>query len=80
MEVDLARHIARCVFLSSRQLSELIPILKDNCSADEYQQFTKGIATVIAHMNLELMNKICAEHPQVEKEIEADMAKYGRFL
>lgn len=51
MDINLARHIARCIFLSSRQLSELIPILKDNCNPDEYQAYTKGIATAIAHIN-----------------------------
>jgi hypothetical protein len=80
IDVNLARHVARCVFLSSRQISELIPILKENCSPDECKDYTKGIATVLAHINFELMNKLCAEHPQLEKEIEADIAKYGRYL
>ena len=80
MNIDIARHIARAVFRSSRELTELIPFLKDHLSAEEHAAYSKAIGSAVAAIQLDVMNKLLADHPALESEIEANLAKYGRYL
>ena len=80
MNIDLARHVARAAFRSSRELSELVPFLKDRLDAEEYTMYAKAIGSVIAAIQLDVMNKLVTDHPVLEAEIEAGIAKYGRYL
>jgi hypothetical protein len=80
MDIDLARHVVRAAFRSSHELGELLPVLKEHCSEEEYRAYTKAIATAIASIQLELTNRAASEHPGLEQEIEVSMNKYGRYL
>jgi len=80
VNIDLARHVARAAFRSSRELSELVPFLKDRLDAEEYTMYAKAIGSVIAAIQLDVMNKLVTDHPVLEAEIEAGIAKYGRYL
>jgi hypothetical protein len=80
MKIDLARHVARAAFRSSRGLSELIPFLKDQLDAKEYEPYAKAIAAAVAAIQVDLMNKLLADHPGLEAEIEASIQKYDRYL
>ncbi len=80
MDIDLARHVARAAFRSSRELSDLIPFLKDHLDTEEYQPYAKAIASAVAAIHLDLMNKLFADHPGLEAEVEASIEKYGRYL
>lgn len=70
----------RTVFRSARELEGLIPLLKEHASAEEYATYGKGIAMVLAAMSTELSSKVLAGHAELSQEIDADMAKYGRYL
>lgn len=80
MNIDVARHVIRALFRSGRELEELIPLLKENCEADEYQVYVKAIATAIASIHLEIGNRVTASHPGLEQEIESTIDKYDRYL
>jgi hypothetical protein len=80
MNIDLARHIARAAFRSSREIGELVPFLKDRLSPDEYSIYSKAIGSAVAAIQVDLMNKLLADHPALNSEIEASIAKYGRYL
>lgn len=80
MNIDLARHVVRAAFRSSRELSNLLPLLKENLSAGEYQHYAKAIAAAIAATQLEVVNAVTSSHPELEAEIEAQMSKYDRYL
>lgn len=80
MDVDLARHVARAAFRSSRELGDLVPFLKERLSADEYPDYARSIASAIAAIHLDLVNKLIADHPGLEGEIEASIATHGRYL
>jgi hypothetical protein len=79
MDIDLARHIVRTAFHSGRELEELLGPLKEQCGEDEYDDYAKAIATAIAAIQLEVMNRALASHPDLEKEIEASIATFGRY-
>jgi hypothetical protein len=80
MNIDLARHVARAAFRSSRELGDLIPYLKEHLSAEEYPSYAKAIASAVASIQLDLVNKLMTDHPGLEAEIETSIAKHGRYL
>lgn len=80
MDIDVARHVARACFRSSGELESQLNLLKAHCSAEEYTTYAKAIASAIASIHLEVMNRVTAAHPQLESEIEASIAKHGRYL
>jgi hypothetical protein len=43
-------------------------------------EFSKAIATAIASIQLEVVNRLTAAHPALESEIETMIGKYNRYL
>lgn len=80
MDIDLARHIVRVNFRCSRELQDLMQLLKQQLPEAEYKVQARGIATAIASMGDALMNRAVAARPELEREIEASMAKFDRYL
>jgi hypothetical protein len=80
MDINLARHVIQSCFGSARELEGLLVLLKEHCTADEYQTYAKAIATAIASIHIEIVNRITSSHPELEAELEASIAKYGRYL
>jgi hypothetical protein len=80
MDTDLARHVIRTAFQSARELESLLAPVKAHCSAEEYAKYSKAIATAIASIHLEIVNRVTSDQPGLEGEIEAKIAKYGRYV
>ena len=80
MDINVARHVLRTAFRSSGELQQLLPVLQKSCAADQYQAYAKAIAAVLAEITLELTNRVVAEHPVLEAEVEAHFTEHGRFL
>ena len=59
---------------------DLLSLLKEQCSPEEYRDYVAGIARAIDAINDALMNKAIASHPQLTNRIEADLAEFGRIL
>jgi hypothetical protein len=80
MDDKLAWHIIRVSFRTARELQDLLSLLKEQCSPEEYRDYVAGIAQAIDAINDALMNKAIASHPQLTNRIEADLAEFGRIL
>jgi len=80
MERELAKHVVVTGFRSSSVLQELIPLLKKHCNPDEYEQFAKAIASVIAETSLEILNPIFQKYPDLKEEVDKKIDKYGKFI
>jgi hypothetical protein len=80
MDKDVARHIIRAAFRCSGELEELLPVLKTRCSPDEYKAFAIEIAKVIDCVGVALINRVLSIHPDLEAEIEANLARSGRAM
>ena len=80
MNIDIARHVARAAFKSSHELSELVPFLNDRLGAEEYAAYAKAIGLAVAAIQVDLMKKLVTDHPGLEAEIEASIAKHGRYV
>jgi hypothetical protein len=80
VDVAVARHVLRGAFRASRELQELLPALKAECGAEEYDAWLKAIATTVAEIGLSVTNKATDAHPELEAEIEAQIERYGAYL
>jgi hypothetical protein len=79
MNIELARTIARAAFRSTRELGALMPLIKEKLPGEEYVVYSKAIASAIAGIQLDIVNKLTAEHPGLEAEIEKSIEKTGRY-
>ena len=80
MNIDLAREMIRVAFATSRELQDLTALLKRQLDADEYKEHSLANAAAIAGIGDALTNKALAAHPELKDEIEAKLAKYGRYI
>ena len=80
MDSRLAWHVISVSFRVSRELQALLPILKEQLSAEEYQDYAQGIARSIHAITTALIGKSIASHPELADRMEADLAKFGRVL
>ncbi len=51
----------------------MLPVIRERCPPEEYETYAKAIAACLAEASLQLMNRLLAEHPALEDEIEATM-------
>jgi len=79
MDEDLAWEIVRAAFRSSRELQDLLSLLKDRASADGYQDYAPGIARAVDAINDALLNPVIAAHPPLADRIEAELNAHGRI-
>ena len=80
MDSKLAWHVIGVSFRVNRELQDLLPILKEHCSPEEYEDIAKGIARSIHAVTTALINKSVSSYPELAERVEADLAKFGRVL
>lgn len=80
MDKDLSRHFATIAFKTSSAFTSLAPLLNEHRSRAEYESYAKAIAAVSYKVHTEILNKIFSSHPELEKEIEDKIKKYGELL
>ncbi len=80
MDINLGRHVIQSAFRSGRELEGLLTLLKEHCKGDEYQTYAKAIATAIAAIHVEIVNRVTSTYPELETELESSIRKYGRYL
>jgi hypothetical protein len=80
MTQDPAWHIIRTAFRCSAELQELLRLLKESGSADDYEKYRLSIAAAIDAINVQLTAKVLAAHPGLEKRIESELNQFGRLV
>ncbi len=80
MDEDLAKHVATATFRAMSELTNLVPLLKQHCNAAEYEPYLKAIASVTGLASSALLHKVFLAHPEIEKEFDAKIAKYGKLI
>jgi hypothetical protein len=78
MDSKLAWHLIGVSFRVAGELQELLPRLKEQCSAEEYKGHARAIAGAIHGVNTALIDRALAAHPELEDRIEAELAEFGR--
>ena len=79
MDSELAWDLIRLSFRVAGELQELLPRLKEQCSAEEYKGHARAIAGAIHGVNTALIDRALAAHPELEDRIEAELAEFGRI-
>jgi hypothetical protein len=80
MDKDAAREIIRAAFRSGSELERLVPLLKAQCTADEFKHLVRQVAMAIDHINTTLIDDVFKRFPELEAEVEANIARTGRAM
>lgn len=80
MDKEVAEYVVRVAFGSESSLNDLIPLLKEHCSDEEYKKFSKRIASVSARISLEILDLVYDEFPEIRRELDEKVRKYGRLI
>lgn len=80
MDRELAELIAKSSFKSSAELGKLVPVLKEHLDADEYQEWAVLLATTIATINSDLLQKIFQQYPEIETQFDQHIEKFGYLV
>ena len=79
MDSGLGWDLIRLSFRVAGELQELLPRLKEQCSAEEYKGHARAIAGAIHGVNTALIDRALAAHPELKDRIEAELAEFGRI-
>ena len=79
MDKNLAWDLIRVSFRVARELQGLLPRLKDQRHAEEYEGHARAIAGAIHGVNIALIDRALAAHPELRDRIEAELAEFGRI-
>jgi hypothetical protein len=77
MDIELARMVAIATTYSGKELSELVPTLKEHCDAESYDRLLFKIGSAIAEIG-SLAKHVFDLYPELEREFQARVDKYGR--
>ncbi|HEY8000005.1 MAG TPA: hypothetical protein VIE87_14390 [Pseudolabrys sp.] len=80
MNRNLAREIIQAVFRSGSELEKLIGVLKDGCSPEDYKSYVRQVATAIDGIHVALLDPVLSRYPELNAEIEANIARTGRAM
>jgi hypothetical protein len=80
MDKNIAREVVRAAFRSGSELENLLGLLKERCSAEDYKIYAQQVARAIDGINAALLNKVVAQFPELEAEIEANIARTGQAM
>jgi heme oxygenase len=75
---DVATMILTATHRSGRELADLVPFIKEHCDKEEYERISIAIATVLHDLDATIQQPIYQEHPDVEREIEDRVERFGR--
>lgn len=80
MTNETAWRVIQVAFRTAAELQGLLPFLKQNCNEEEYKNYSLGVATAIDSINVELTKRVLSSHPEFERQIESDIAAFGRIV
>ncbi|HEV8015212.1 MAG TPA: hypothetical protein VGP48_06745 [Stellaceae bacterium] len=78
MDKDLAKDLVRRAFKAMSILGDSLPMLKAHCDETEYRAYLKAIGNTGAAISTEIIHRVFAEHPDIEKEFEARFRSVDR--
>jgi hypothetical protein len=80
MKPELARHVAHVAFRASANLNELLHLIRDHGTEEEYKKFLVAISQVSGDIAFKILKRIYDEHPEIESEIDERVSTYGVLI
>lgn len=78
MNKDLASIVLSSTNRSAGELASLIPMLKEVCEDAEYQELKMALASIISDIWFRVDKRILEQFPDLEREMNDRLNKYGR--
>lgn len=78
MDKDVAQSVAMTAARCSSEIGGLALLVKQHCSADEYEVISAAIGSAVYELREGLMGAIFKLVPELEAEFEMRVEKYGR--
>ena len=78
MDRDVATMIVHAAHRSGRDLAHLVPFIKEHCDEAQYAQLSVAIATVLHEIESTICQPIYEAHPDLARDIEGRVARFGR--
>ena len=80
MDRQLAKHVVVTGFRWMSEVTDLLPLLKLHCTADQYSAYRDAITEIAGVIATEFLNPAFAVQPGLEQEVEASVNKYSIIL
>ena len=78
MKEDVARLVVVESFRASASLGNLMPLLKEHLTSEEYATVSSALARCMGQIGLEVLNPLFVEHPELKEELDRRVHTYGR--
>jgi hypothetical protein len=75
---DVAKIILHATHRCGAELANLVPFIKAHCDKADYDRISIAIATVLHDLDSTVQQPIYREHPEIEREIEDRVERFGR--
>jgi hypothetical protein len=77
---ELAKHVAVTGFRSMSEVTDLLPLLKEHCTADEYSAYRGAITNIAGAIVIQVINRAFAAQPGLEQDVEVSVNKYLKIF
>jgi len=78
MDKDVAQSVAMTAARCSSEIGGLALLVKQHCSAEEYEALSIAIGSAVYELREGLMGAVFKLVPELEAEFERRVEKYGR--
>jgi hypothetical protein len=79
MKQEVARLVVNCAMKISVELESIVPLLKLHASTEEEKELTSKILAIIESLNAELLRPMYNKFPEIERDVQFLMDKFGRI-
>jgi hypothetical protein len=80
LDRELAKHVVVTGFRSMSEVTDLLPLLKDHCTTNEYAMYRQAITDIAGAIVTQVINRAFAAQPGLEQEVEASVNKYLKIF
>jgi len=80
LDRELAKHVVVTGFRSISEVTDLLPLLKVHCTADEYSAYRSVLTDLAGTIVTQIINPVFAGQPGLEQEVESSVNKYLKIL
>ena len=80
MKKEAAEFIVRASLKATSDITVLIPFVREHAENDEeYERYRKAMTAIVRMASEQIFSPLFTEHPEIDKEIENILSKFGRL-
>lgn len=78
MDRETSKVVAVAALRGAAELNNLVPLLQQVCTPDEYAMWRERIADASAGISTSVLSPLFEAHPDLQTEIDEHYRKFGR--